>query len=108
MYAYDLLVDPQTFQRNIRSKRASSLPTVDKTTQLRLARMQFEVALREAKTAGWLGDAWDGVKNWVSNVFSLGSAFILGLKDLVVRGATALFKAFLGGREFKRYVQQLF
>ena len=108
MYAYDLLVDPQTFQRNIRSKRASSLPTVDKTTQLRLARMQFEVALREAKTAGWLGDAWDGVKNWLSNVFSLGNTFIAGLKDLVVRGVNYLFKAFLGDREFKGMFSNFF
>ncbi len=108
MYAYDLLVDPQTFQRSIRNKRASSVPTVDENTQLRLARMQFEVALREAKTAGWLGDAWEGVKNWVSNALSLGGAFILGLKDLVVRGFTALFKAFLGDREFKSFFSNWF
>ena len=100
MYAYDLLVDPQTFQSHFHSKRASTLPAVDESTQIKLARMQFEVALREAKTAGWLGDAWDGVKNWMSNVFTLGNTFIVGLKDLVIRGITALFKAFLGNREF--------
>ena len=108
MYAYDLLTDPQTFQRQLRNKRASAFPTVDKSTQLRLARMQFEVALREAKTAGWLGDAWEGVRNWMSNALSLGNTFIVGLKDLVVRGVSALFKAFLGDREFKNFFTNWF
>jgi len=103
MYAYDLLVDPQTFQSQLRNKRASSMPMVNKEIQIRLARMQFEVALKEAKTAGWLGDAWDGVRDWLSNVFSLGSTFIAGLKDLVVRGVNYLFKAFLGDREFNNF-----
>jgi len=76
---------------------------VNKEIQIRLARMQFEVALKEAKTAGWLGDAWDGVRDWLSNVFSLGSTFIAGLKDLVVRGVNYLFKAFLGDREFNNF-----
>lgn len=101
MYAYDLLVDPKTFQRQLRNKRASSMPMVNKEIQIRLARMQFEVAVKEAKTAGWLGDAWDGVRNWMSNVFSLGSTFIAGLKDKVIEAITYLFKAFLGDREFK-------
>lgn len=101
MYTYDLLVDPQTFQNQLRNKRASSMPMVNKEIQIRLARMQFEVALKEAKTAGWLGDAWDGLKNWVSNVFSLGNTFIVGLKDKVIEYVTYYFKSFLGDREFK-------
>lgn len=98
-YTFDLLENPEVFLKNLSTKRASRVPMVNEDQMVRVARLQYKVALVE-KEAG----SWGSIKNWLSNAAAAGIAFIKGLKDLFIEGVTWLFKKFLGEKE----VQGLF
>ena len=95
-YAYDLLEDPEVFLKHLSTKRASRLPMVSEEAMVKIASLQYKVAVLEYQKTGFFGK----LKNWVTNAMSSGIAFVKGLKDKFMDGFTKLTQSFVSSGNF--------